>query len=409
MATIVETGSAPNALGTVDLPASPMEDDSLSPGGGDNSPSNGGGAARLDPIHLGVPIDADATAEEVLEKPSELVEQKGQDCETRSLKSTASELECPICYHILCEPVRAGCNRHIFCRQCLWRMQRTTEPIKCPICRALGPYDVTILAEVTELTPKLKSKDPTYDERAKSAALDRQLARALWQERAASHRSRQDEVRQFEVCGAGCEESNGVYVMDVMQTYCGPATYRKPNTHFWIYRWNRTHWVIAELRQLSWMGNERSWMYTAPTQLPTPLLPPAGGWEVSRRSRALPPAPEVREVRPSNHIPSGHAPSTSVPSVIRSERAPVIIAPLQSNVSFAGLHESSTSTPPVATISSLSAGPSLAQMAAPTRPVPVQVESPGNSRTVPASPQAGVDSTPVPVRCYRCTPGCHVQ
>merc|ERR1719203_1079726 len=105
--------------------------------------------------------------------------------------------------------------------------------------------------------------------------------------------SRPEDVRRFEVRGAGSEESNGVYVVDVLPTYLGPTVYRKPNSFFFIFRWHRTQWVIAELRDYSRMGNNRAWLYSAPTQVP-PHLPPATGWEVQRRAGGLAPAPEVR-------------------------------------------------------------------------------------------------------------------
>merc|ERR1712039_724870 len=60
-----------------------------------------------------------------------------------------------------------------------------------------------------------------------------------------------------------------------------------------------TQWVIAELRDQARIGNDRFWLYAAPTQLP-PDVPPMGGWEVPRRSRASPPAPEVRLVAREN-------------------------------------------------------------------------------------------------------------
>eukprot|EP00403_Amphidinium_massartii_P036121 CAMPEP_0178442000 /NCGR_PEP_ID=MMETSP0689_2-20121128/37880_1 /TAXON_ID=160604 /ORGANISM="Amphidinium massartii, Strain CS-259" /LENGTH=390 /DNA_ID=CAMNT_0020065415 /DNA_START=102 /DNA_END=1270 /DNA_ORIENTATION=+ len=368
-----------------------------SPGVGDGEPVASQDAAvqvtpvteedgsRPRPVTLGVPsfVNADVVPDEVNDKICEKVleVEEHKDVETQSVRSTSSELECPICYQTFCEPVRAGCNRHIFCRHCLWRMQRSTEPIKCPICRALGPYDATILAEVTELTSKLRTKDPTYDARAKSAKEERQTSlRQQQQERA--QRVRQDEVRQFEVCGAGCEESNGVYVMDVMHTYCGPPTYRKPNTHFWIYRWNRTQWVIAELREQSRMGNERSWLYTAPTQLPQPSLPPAGGWEVSRRSRAVPPAPEVREVRISQM-----AMQVNMPSVVRSERPQAIIAPLQPSPN--GGSPDMVGVPPSvpSIIPSSSGGGGAVQIPTATRAHPPP-QAYGSSDTVPSSAHA---------------------
>lgn len=219
--------------------------------------------------------------------------------DANSVGSKESELECPVCYHTFCEPVRAGCDRHVFCRQCLWRTQRPGEPLRCPICRASAPGDAEKLAEVSELAAKLMKRDPNYEERRASAVSEREDdirrmrdMRALLQELAARPN---EDMFNFEVVGAGCEESNGVYVVDVLPTYLGPTVYRKPNTHFFIYRWHRTQWVIAELREQSRMGNERAWLYAAPTQVP-PHIPPATGWEVPRRSGGALPAPEVRRL-----------------------------------------------------------------------------------------------------------------
>jgi len=170
-------------------------------------------------------------------------------------------------------------------------MQHPNEPLRCPICRAAGAPNAEALEEVADIAAQLRARDSAaYDERAAAAKAERELE--------ASRRSREmkalrHESWHFEVCGAGCEETNGVYVADVLPTYLGPTVYRKPNTFFFMFRWHRTQWVIAELRDVSRMGNDRAWLYSAPTQSP-PQIPPTTGWEIPRRGNGVPPAPEVR-------------------------------------------------------------------------------------------------------------------
>lgn len=226
-------------------------------------------------------------------RPVGTVSDAAGGADEQSVTSSTSELECPICYHTYCEPVRAACDRHIFCRHCLWKMQHPSEPLRCPICRAAGPPNAANLEEVADLAAHLRARDPTaYDERAAAAQAEREKES---RRRSREMKTRHNEVWHFEVCGAGCEESNGVYVADVLPTYLGPTVYRKPNTFFFIFRWHRTQWVIAELRDQSRMGNDRTWLYSAPTQSP-PQIPPATGWEIPRRSHGQLPAPEVRFV-----------------------------------------------------------------------------------------------------------------
>jgi hypothetical protein len=89
----------------------------------------------------------------------------------------------------------------------------------------------------------------------------------------------------------------------VLPTYVGPTVYRKPNTYYFIFRWHQTQWIIAELHGPYSMGNEREWLYRAPTQYP-PDIPPMHGWEVPTHGRACSPAPEVRILHTSGTPPS---------------------------------------------------------------------------------------------------------
>lgn len=215
--------------------------------------------------------------------------------------SVSSEWECPVCYQLFCEPVRAGCDRHVFCRNCLLKAQRIGRILKCPICRCESQTSVTDLPEILDLVEKLKQKDSSYDERVAVARKEREehlQARLLRVTSFTDGRT----SRQFEVCGAGSEEVNGVYVAGVLPTYVGPTVYRKPNSYMFIFRWHQTQWIIAELHGPYSMGNEREWLYRAPTQYP-PDIPPVHGWEVPAQGRACSPAPEVRILQASSTSP----------------------------------------------------------------------------------------------------------
>jgi len=209
--------------------------------------------------------------------------------------SVSSEWECPVCYQLYCEPVRAGCERHVFCRNCLMKAQRLGTALKCPICRAESRRDVADMPEVAELVEKLKKRDDRYEERVASARREREELIHNRLLRVASLTEARA-TRQFEVHGAGSDEVNGVYAAGVLPTYVGPTVYRKPNSHMFIFRWHQTLWIIAELNGPYSMGNEREWLYRAPTQYP-PDIPPMHGWEVPALGRACSPAPEVRIVR----------------------------------------------------------------------------------------------------------------
>lgn len=281
---------------------------------------------------------------------------EGRSCEKDlECASSASDCECAICYRTYCEPVRAACERHVFCRHCLWRAETVGEPLKCPICRHAGPEGsaaVAEWAEVTELAAKLRARDPTdYDARAEAARHERETTPAILRElrtHGGDHRllqefaARADDPRQLEVRGAGCPSSNGVYVVDILPTYLGPTVYRKPSTHFWIYRWHRTQWVIAELPDLSRMGSSRSWLYTAPTQAPF-HLPPARGWEVCRQAAV--PAPELCVLGELARRSGRGDPSSSSPSPTRIGGPAVDERPLDNGMG--GEHPHSEAAPGV--------------------------------------------------------------
>eukprot|EP00747_Dinoflagellata_sp_TGD_P178727 gnl/TRDRNA2_/TRDRNA2_28199_c0_seq1.p1 gnl/TRDRNA2_/TRDRNA2_28199_c0~~gnl/TRDRNA2_/TRDRNA2_28199_c0_seq1.p1 ORF type:complete len:305 (-),score=21.06 gnl/TRDRNA2_/TRDRNA2_28199_c0_seq1:64-978(-) len=231
--------------------------------------------------------------------------QEPADSELIETASVSSALECPICFGPYCEPVRPGCGRHVFCRNCLLKSQQPGAPLRCPICRRESLLEVSDLPEDVDLVARLRAKDPKYDEHVA-------LARAEREEHMRSRYLRSMSLlpdvgigRQFEVCGAGTAEVNGVYFADVLPGYMGPTVYRKPSTYIFIFRWHRTQWIIANRRSLYSLGNERGWLYRAPTQHP-PDIPPVHGWEVPSLGRACNPAPEVRLFRGSTHAAAGH-------------------------------------------------------------------------------------------------------
>lgn len=247
--------------------------------------------------------------------------------------SVSSEWECPVCYQLYCEPVKAGCDRHIFCKNCLLKAQRVGRVLKCPICRCESQKNVADLPEIPEMVEKLKEKDQEYDQRVTAARKEREeyiAARLLRVTSLTDGRA----SRQFEVCGAGSEEVNGVYVAGVLPTYVGPTVYRKPNTYMFIFRWHQTQWIIAELHGPYSMGNEREWLYRAPTQYPSDI-PPVNGWEVPAQGRACSPAPEVRILQASANSPAlGNtgAPRTALHSTIVRRRG----RPQNSSISSSG-------------------------------------------------------------------------
>jgi len=224
--------------------------------------------------------------------------------------SLPGELECPICYQMYCDPIRAGCDRHAFCRNCLLRSQRGGDMIRCPICRCESRIDASSLPVAADVLEKVEAKDPCYSERLVLARREREDYLKSLAERAAqmapiralailqsSHNfdswSTLRGVPLREVQDAGSSEVNGIYVAGILPTYVGPPLYRKLNTSLFIYRWRQTRWVIAELHSSRSMGDEREWLYHAPAQSPEEV-PPIRGWEVSSRSQASRPPPEVR-------------------------------------------------------------------------------------------------------------------
>jgi len=233
--------------------------------------------------------------------------------------SLSGELECPICYQIYCDPIRAGCERHVFCRNCLLRAQRGSPTTRCPVCRCESRADVCTLPVATDILEKVRAKDPEYSEHLAMALKERedylkQLAssamqlppRALWQ--SAHYFDGWSTLRGIpirEVRNAGTIEVNGIYVAGTLPTYVGPPLYHKLNSSLFIFRWRQTRWVIAELASSRSMGDAREWLYEAASSWPEEV-PPLQGWEVIPESRARSPAPEI-------HIYDSSVPSMSDP------------------------------------------------------------------------------------------------
>lgn len=240
------------------------------------------------------------------------------------------ELECPICYQMYCDPIRAACDRHVFCRNCLLRSQRGAATTKCPICRCESRADVCSLPSATDVLEKVQAKDTEYSEhlatakREREEYLKRQASLALQLQR---HELMQSGhyfdgwstlrgVPLREVSAAGSTEINGIYVAGMLPTYVGPPLYRKLNTTLFIFRWRQTSWVIADLQSSRSMGDARDWLYQAPAQWPEEV-PPLRGWEVTPQSRGGSPAPQVR-IYDNTATESADAEATVLPESIQT-------------------------------------------------------------------------------------------
>lgn len=220
--------------------------------------------------------------------------------------SIAAELECPICYQMFCDPVRAGCERHVFCRNCLLQAQRGMPMTRCPVCRYEFRADVSTLPIATDVLEMVEAKDTQYSEHLDIAQKERedylkQLASSAMQP---PPRGLLQSGLIFdgwttifgiplrEVCCAGSAEVNGTYVAGTLPTYAGPPLFHKLNSSLFIYRWRQTRWVIADLHSSGSMGDAHEWLYEAAAQWPEEL-PPSQGWEVMPENRGSRPAPQV--------------------------------------------------------------------------------------------------------------------
>jgi len=288
--------------------------------------------------------DAGAGLSHAATLPSAMPEQQEASCDDAI--SLSGDLECPICYQMFCDPVLAGCDRHVFCRNCLLRAQRGAALMRCPICRCESRIDVSGLPVVADILEKVEAKDPQYSERSATANRERAEYLKGLASRAAQTRPRPITqsgnyfdgwhalrgIPQREVCDAGSAEVNGIYVAGVLPSYVGPPLYRKLNSSLFIFRWRRTRWVIAEVQSSRSMGDEREWLYHALAQ-PPDELPPIQGWEAPPRSRASGPAPEVR-VHDSSIVeftdleatvlPENEPPRTATESSARYRRVPSV-------------------------------------------------------------------------------------
>lgn len=273
--------------------------------------------------------------------PSSMPDPPENDAELDDTLSLSGELECPICYQMYCDPIRAGCNRHAFCRNCLLRSQRGAETTRCPICRCEARIDVSTLSVAADILEKVLAKDPQYSDRLEMASREREDYLKSLAARAAQLRAHSvlqsghyfdgwSTLRGIplrEVCDAGSAEVNGIYVAGVLPSYVGPPLYRKLNSSLFIYRWRQTRWVIAELQSSRSMGDEREWLYHAPAQSPEEV-PPMRGWEATPRSHASRPAPEVRIYREDLYDNTTVQPSrpqeVELPETVRPSRTPIL-------------------------------------------------------------------------------------
>lgn len=214
--------------------------------------------------------------------------------------SLSSEWDCAICYQSFTEPVLAGCGRHTFCRNCLLQSQRVGRSSRCPVCRVPSRDNALDLPELTELVERIRRRDPHYDERLALARQEREELALVTSIRTkplvAANLTSDAMPVTIEVCGAGSSQVNGTYVAAVLPTYSGPTAYRKEGSCLFIYRWQRTQWVICDVRVPYSMGNKRDWLYHVSTIEPVDL-PPSSGWEVPMRGRATRPCPVLQLIR----------------------------------------------------------------------------------------------------------------
>ena len=59
--------------------------------------------------------------------------------DTEEVKESIPDMDCPICYTIMVEPVKLPCKHH-FCHVCL-REFFSKGKMECPLCRAVPPKD----------------------------------------------------------------------------------------------------------------------------------------------------------------------------------------------------------------------------------------------------------------------------
>jgi hypothetical protein len=107
------------------------------------------------------------------------------------------------------------------------------------------------------------------------------------------------------VAGAGMSQANGLYAAETLESYVGPATYHKPGTDYWMYRWHQTFWYLSIL-QIDTLTSEDAFVklvvYTAMAERSeadgVSPAPPKHGWTGDvMRGWGPAPFPHVSKVR----------------------------------------------------------------------------------------------------------------
>jgi len=185
------------------------------------------------------------------------------------------ELDCPICYSSLCEPVMAGCGRHAFCRNCFLKSQCSQHGRRCPVCRR-----AMNLHSLMELVEELRDRDPHYEERVEVAKQERVDIGAMVLKLKAFHKG----DNGYWVSHAGSVAAvNGPYTpytMFALPASAGPKIYRHVvNPHMFIYQFCKEIWIIAKLKHFdsASVADDRNWLYFAPVRPPF-QDPPEQGW-----------------------------------------------------------------------------------------------------------------------------------
>jgi len=200
------------------------------------------------------------------------------------------ELDCPICYSSLCEPVMAGCGRHAFCRNCFLKSQCSQHGRRCPVCRR-----AMNLHSLMELVEELRDRDPHYEERVEVAKQERvDIGALVLKQMKAFHKV--DNLCRVDHAGS-VEAVDGPYAVFALPGYAGPKIYRHVvNPHMFIYQFRKQIWILAELHHFdsASVADERNWLYFAPVRPPFQDPPKRGWWAAPGVFAKGTPAPELR-------------------------------------------------------------------------------------------------------------------
>jgi tetratricopeptide (TPR) repeat protein len=129
----------------------------------------------------------------------------------------------------------------------------------------------------------------------------------------------------FTVNGAGSTAANGYYAPCTISNYAGAPPYSNGRLH--LLRWQRQHWVIADLGSNQRDFEESRWLYAVQN---SDGIPPLGGWETRRASG---PAPSLTKGKKSG----SDTPLVTVEQLSRALRDAIGIGvPLWNSGDYAG-------------------------------------------------------------------------